>query len=64
MATDCSPMGWFYRFDPTAPSGQRLFRRRDPRHKWEDFSIQLMTPDELRYVASVIDEARFDVHDV
>lgn len=57
-----SPDGFYYRFDPSAPAGQRLVRRAALDQPWgvgrPEFSIQLMSPDELRFVAAVIDEGR------
>lgn len=60
-----SPMGYLYKFDPNAPAGQRLARKRHHEQPWEvgkpEFSIQLMSPEELRFVAGVIDAARLEV---
>lgn len=60
-----SPMGYYYRFSPTAPVGQRLVRKRHLEQPWEagkpEFSVQTMTGDELRFVAAVIDDARVGV---
>lgn len=57
-----SPMGYLYKFDPDAPPGKRLARKRHHEQPWmigqPDFSLQTMTADELRFVAGVIDEAR------
>ena len=62
MTDRCSPDGFYYRFDPNAPAGQRLTRRASADQPWStgrpEFSIQLMSPDELRFVAAVIDEGR------
>lgn len=57
-----SPEGWYYKFTPTAPSGERLTRKRHMEQPWTpDFSIQTMSAEELRFVAGVIDEARVGV---
>ena len=60
-----SPMGYYYRFDPNAPSGERLARKRHLEQPWAvgrpDFSLQTMTAEELRFVAGVIDAARVGV---
>ena len=60
-----SPEGWYYKFTPTAPSGERLTRKRHMEQPWTagapDFSVQLMSAEELRFVAAVIDEARAGV---
>lgn len=60
-----SPMGYYYRFDPAAPAGQRLTRKRHMEQPWTvgqpEFTIQTMTAEELRFVAGVIDEARLEV---
>jgi hypothetical protein len=62
-----SPMNWYYRFDPNAPAGERLTRKRHHEQPWTagapDFSLQTMTAEELRFVAGVIDEARVPCHD-
>lgn len=56
-----SPMGYLYKFDPNAPVGQRLVRKRHLEQPWgagkPEFSVQTMTGDELRFVAAVIDDA-------
>lgn len=60
-----SPMGYYYRFDPTAPAGERLTRKRHMEQPWTagqpEFTVQTMTAEELRFVAGVIDEARLEV---
>lgn len=60
-----SPEGWYYKFTPTAPSGERLTRKRHMEQPWTagapEFSIQMMSAEELRFVAGVIDEARVGV---
>lgn len=60
-----SPEGWYYKFTPTAPSGERLTRKRHMEQPWTagapEFSIQTMSAEELRFVAGVIDEARVGV---
>jgi hypothetical protein len=65
--TQLSPQGYYYRFDPNAPAGQRLTRKRHHEQPWSvgqpEFTIQLMTAEELRFVAGVIDEARVPCHD-
>lgn len=65
MTYPMSPQGWYYRFDPTAPAGQRLTRKRHMEQPWTagqpEFSLQTMTAEELRFVANVIDEARSEV---
>lgn len=57
-----SPQGFYYRFDPNAPAEQRLTRRASLDQDWgvgrPEFSVQLMSPDELRFVAALIDDAR------
>jgi hypothetical protein len=54
-----SPQGYYYRFDPNAPAGQRLTRKRHHEQPWSaEFTMQTMTAEELRFVAGVIDEAR------
>lgn len=57
-----SPQGWYYKFDPSAASGERITRKRHVEQPWTvgqpEFSIQLLSADELRFVAGVIDEAR------
>lgn len=57
-----SPQGYYYRFDPNAPAGQRLTRKRHMEQPWgsgqPEFSLQTMTAEELRFVAGVIDAAR------
>jgi hypothetical protein len=61
-AMKLSPQGWYYKFDLNAPAGERLTRKRHHEQPWSagapDFSLQTMTPEELRFVAGVIDEAR------
>lgn len=60
--TKLSPQGWYYRFDPTAPAGQRLTRKRHMEQPWTvEFTVQTMTAEELRFVAGVIDAARENV---
>jgi hypothetical protein len=60
-----SPLGYYYRFNPNAPAGERLTRKRHLEQDWTagkpEFSIQTMPADELRFVAGVIDEARAEV---
>lgn len=60
-----SPMGYYYRFDLSAPAGQRLTRRHPKETNWgvgkPEFSIQLMTAEELRFVAGVIDATRLEM---
>lgn len=57
-----SPMGYFYRFSPFSHPGYRLMRVHQTGGAWEhDFSVQAMTPEELRFVANVIDEAIAEV---
>lgn len=62
-----SPEGFYYKFDLNAPAGQRLTRKRHMEQQWgtgePEFSIQLMGPEELRFVAGVIDAARQNVQD-
>lgn len=53
-----SPDGFYYRFDPNAPAGQRLVRRASADQPWGTGQMELMSPDELRFVAAVIDEGR------
>lgn len=64
MAPRMSPDGWYYRFDPTATPGQRLWRRAKLTEPWAQgkptFSIQYMSAAELRFVAALIDEARHE----
>lgn len=57
--TSPSPMGWFYKFNTTAPTAERLTRNStgvgrfgvgDPM-----FSIQCMTAAELRHIAALMD---------
>ena len=59
---DRSPDGWFYRFDPNGPVGQRLWRRDSENKPWgmgmPSFSVQMMSAAELRFVAGVIDAGR------
>lgn len=54
-----SPDGFYYRYDPSAPPGQRLWRRAKLDAPWGQglptFSIQYMSAAELRYVADLID---------
>lgn len=54
-----SPLGYLYRYDPKAPPGQRLARRRTDLRPWQlgkpEFSIQTLPPDELRHIADLID---------
>lgn len=56
-----SPLGYFYKYDPQAPAGVRLVRRRWDDFNWEvgqpEFSVQLMPAAELRHIADVIDAA-------
>lgn len=58
---ELSPDGYYYRFDPSAPPGQRLWRRASTDESWGQgkpaFSVQHMSADELRYVANLIDDA-------
>lgn len=65
MTHKLSPLGYYYKFDPQAPSGERLVRKRHMEQSWEvgkpEFSIQLMSAEELRFVAGVIDDARAGV---
>lgn len=56
-----SPMGYLYKFDPNAPAGQRLVRKRHLEQPWETGKMDTMTGDELRFVAAVIDDARVGV---
>lgn len=58
-----SPENWYYKFDPNGPSGQRLTRKRHMEQSWAvtTDSVQLMSAEELRFVAGVIDEARVGV---
>lgn len=60
-----SPEGFYYRFRPTDPAGQRLTRKRHLEQPWSaghpQFSVQTMSAEELRFVAGVIDEARVGV---
>jgi hypothetical protein len=57
-----SPDGYYYRFDPHGPAGERLVRKRHMEQQWEagkpEFTIQTMSPEELRFVADLIDEVR------
>lgn len=57
--TERSPLGYFYRYDPKAPLGQRLARRHNHDEFWQvgkpEFSIQAMPPEELRHIADLID---------
>lgn len=54
-----SPDGYYYKFSPTAPIGQRLVRKRHMEQPWfAEFTVQLMSPEELRFVADLIDEVR------
>lgn len=57
-----SPEGFYYKFSPSAPSGERLTRKRHLEQPWSaghpQFSVQTMSAEELRFVAGVIDEAR------
>lgn len=59
---ELSPDGYYYRFDPSLPPGQRLWRRSKPTEPWGQgkptFSIQHMSAAELRFVAALIDAAR------
>lgn len=56
-----SPMGYYYRFDLNAPSGERLARKRHLEQPWAvGFTVQTMTAEELRFVAGVIDGARWE----
>ncbi len=56
-----SPMGFHYRFTPSAPANQRLTRKKPDDKTWcvgqPLFDIQSMSPGELRFVAGVIDAA-------
>lgn len=53
-----SPMGYYYRFSPHSHPGYRLLRCHRSGGWWEhNFSVQGMTPEELRFVAGTIDEA-------
>lgn len=54
-----SPDGYYYRFDPNGPAGERLVRKRHMEQPWSsEFTIQTMSPEELRFVADLIDEVR------
>jgi hypothetical protein len=57
-----SPDGYYYKFSATAPAGERLVRKRHMEQQWEagkpEFTVQLMSPEELRFVADLIDEVR------
>lgn len=57
-----SPNGYYYKFDPTAPAGERLTRKRGLGDRWTsghpDFSLQTISAEELRFIAGVIDDAR------
>jgi hypothetical protein len=54
-----SPDGYYYRFDPRGPAGERLVRKRHMEQMWSsEFTIQTMSPEELRFVADLIDEVR------
>lgn len=65
MTLTLSPLSYYYRFDPNAPAGERLTRKRHLEQPWEsgkpEFSIQTMPADELRFVAGVIDAARLEM---
>ncbi len=55
-----SPMGWFYRVD-VPPSGNPTVYRCKLGTAWERpevYDITDMTPDELRFVADVIDASK------
>ncbi len=56
-----SPDGFYYKFDPKRPPGQRLWRRASADEPWGQgkptFSVQFMSAAELRYVANLIDDA-------
>jgi hypothetical protein len=55
-----SPMGWFYRVD-VLPSGNPTVYRCKLGTAWERpevYDITDMTPDELRFVADVIDASK------
>lgn len=57
MTDQLSPMGYFYKFDPEAG----LARKRPGDPHWSiGFSVQEMTPEELRHVAGVMDAALVD----
>lgn len=58
MRDRISPDGFYYRFDPNAPTGQRLLRRASADQPWSTNRPEGMSPDELRFVAGVIDRAR------
>lgn len=65
MTYTLSPDGFYYKFTPNAPAGERLTRKRHLEQPWEvgkpEFSIQTMTGEELRFVAALIDDARVGV---
>ena len=55
-----SPMGWFYRVDKT-PAGNPFVYRCKLGSAWERmevYDIGELTPDELRFVADVIDASK------
>lgn len=56
---ELSPDQYYYKFDPSLPPGQRLWRRASEDQPWGQgkptFSIQHMSAAELRFVAGVID---------
>lgn len=59
MTNTLSPQGYYYKFDMDAPAGRRLVRKRHLEQSWHpEFSVQMMSADELRFVAGIIDEAR------
>ncbi len=53
-----SPMGFYYKFDNHAPSGERLARRTSESGPFSvgqpDFSIQTMSAEELEHIARLM----------
>jgi hypothetical protein len=53
-----SPMGFYYKIDSKAPSGERLARRKSDSGPFSvgqpEFSIQAMSADELVHIAQLM----------
>lgn len=53
-----SPMGFYYKIDSQAPSGERLARRKSDSGPFSvgqpEFSIQMMSAEELEHIARLM----------
>lgn len=53
-----SPLGYYYKYEPNRPLGERLARRADEISSWSigepHFSLQVMPPQELEHIARLM----------